>query len=638
MVSVDTVADLVARNPVPNERVLLSGLRTAGDFGAQRIVRHDPDSVAATNLGCVFGNAGTGRYLAEDCESGEVDVRWFGAVGDASTDCSDAIRSAYSWITNRFYSAVNSNYVNVLTTNTNPNLNPGTGTNLTWYRVAPAVLKFPAGIYRVTTNDLFSKQGDDPAGMAGLHIKGDSPYATTVYLDYEASTAGNYLIYNDDKLPHLRISSIAFQSASVSNSFLASIASPVARPTNLRFEDVHFLGNWDTTLYFDGDNNNSENTFIGCRWAGNFGHMMKIEDGANGNTILHLFDDCTFWQYNTTGTNFYIGGGGNVTFQNCKSGGFGEGAYHIMQRTASPGTAFPGQERLSIIGGRYETQQNTNLVFIDADISLGELTISDVTLGTQSTYFIPTNHPLIVLRNTYAVGPKVLVQNSTIPGQIQFIVGRAGVAADTARLGTRNVVFDNVEFFKHDTPDTVFLFEYLGTGTVTNAYFPHVALRNCRGNVSTTTIAIDGHVMGSRYVQWNADINWQYRQGFSPQEKAVSLRRTPGDFTFTSAEMAAGGNTNWALLPPHAIVTRVDFSVEANRFAQASMATWTVKDFSGYTYMVPYFSPTNGFTNIWIGNRYCGTAVSNRLIQLEPTSNVLQTGSTDGANCIVYYK
>ena len=79
-VSVDTIADLVARNPVPNERVLLSGFRSDGDFGPQRIVRHDPSSVSVTNLGCVYANAGSGRYLAEDCESGEVDARWFGAA------------------------------------------------------------------------------------------------------------------------------------------------------------------------------------------------------------------------------------------------------------------------------------------------------------------------------------------------------------------------------------------------------------------------------------------------------------------------------------------------------------------------------------------------------------------------------
>ena len=69
-VSVDTIADLVARKPVANERVLVAGWRTPGDWGAQRVIRHDPASVAATNLGCVFGNAGAGRYLSEDCESG----------------------------------------------------------------------------------------------------------------------------------------------------------------------------------------------------------------------------------------------------------------------------------------------------------------------------------------------------------------------------------------------------------------------------------------------------------------------------------------------------------------------------------------------------------------------------------------
>lgn len=96
-VSVDTVADLIARNPVPNERVVLSGWRTNGDMGAQRILRHDPTSVAATNLGCVFGNAGAGRYLAEDCNAGEIDVRWFGAVGDGVTDDTTALQAAISY-------------------------------------------------------------------------------------------------------------------------------------------------------------------------------------------------------------------------------------------------------------------------------------------------------------------------------------------------------------------------------------------------------------------------------------------------------------------------------------------------------------------------------------------------------------
>jgi len=94
MVSVDTVADLVARKPVPNERVILTGWRTNGDFGAHRILRHVPDSTTATNLGCVFDSFTNGRYVADDCESGEVDVRWFGAPSDGVTDATAAVADA----------------------------------------------------------------------------------------------------------------------------------------------------------------------------------------------------------------------------------------------------------------------------------------------------------------------------------------------------------------------------------------------------------------------------------------------------------------------------------------------------------------------------------------------------------------
>ena len=92
--AVNTVADLVARIPVTNERILVSGWRTQGDWGPQRVFRHDPDSVASTNMGCVFGNAGQGRYLADDCGGGEVDVRWFGWTGTNTVSDMAALTSA----------------------------------------------------------------------------------------------------------------------------------------------------------------------------------------------------------------------------------------------------------------------------------------------------------------------------------------------------------------------------------------------------------------------------------------------------------------------------------------------------------------------------------------------------------------
>lgn len=95
--SVATVADLIARRPVSNERLSVSGWRAAGDWGAQRTVRHVPSSVAATNYGAVFACAGTGRYLAEDCGSGSVDVRWF-ASGTNVANNSPYIQAAIDYV------------------------------------------------------------------------------------------------------------------------------------------------------------------------------------------------------------------------------------------------------------------------------------------------------------------------------------------------------------------------------------------------------------------------------------------------------------------------------------------------------------------------------------------------------------
>jgi len=82
LAAVNTIADLVARSTVNNERVIVAGWRTPGDWGPERIIRHDPASVEATNIGCVFASSTAGRYIADDCASGQVNVRWWGGTND----------------------------------------------------------------------------------------------------------------------------------------------------------------------------------------------------------------------------------------------------------------------------------------------------------------------------------------------------------------------------------------------------------------------------------------------------------------------------------------------------------------------------------------------------------------------------
>ena len=97
---VETVADLADIKPLSSAvsgklTVTLAGYYAAGDFGAERILHWDSSSAAAVDNGCVFAvAAGGGRFIADDCGGGSINVKWFGAVGDGATTDSSAIQAA----------------------------------------------------------------------------------------------------------------------------------------------------------------------------------------------------------------------------------------------------------------------------------------------------------------------------------------------------------------------------------------------------------------------------------------------------------------------------------------------------------------------------------------------------------------
>jgi hypothetical protein len=92
---VKTIADLVAlRIPTINNRLsaLVTGRVTEND-GAGGLFFYDASDATSTNLGTVFKPAASaGRWVRQ--YSGAVDVKWFGAVGDDSTDSYAAITNA----------------------------------------------------------------------------------------------------------------------------------------------------------------------------------------------------------------------------------------------------------------------------------------------------------------------------------------------------------------------------------------------------------------------------------------------------------------------------------------------------------------------------------------------------------------
>lgn len=93
---VPTLADLAIRPPSQlNPVVQVQGYRTIADWGAGRPVRYNATSTNAVDNGCVFATVtGVGRWEAPDCDGSRINVRYFGAYGNGTSNDLNYLRAA----------------------------------------------------------------------------------------------------------------------------------------------------------------------------------------------------------------------------------------------------------------------------------------------------------------------------------------------------------------------------------------------------------------------------------------------------------------------------------------------------------------------------------------------------------------
>ncbi|WP_158302208.1 glycosyl hydrolase family 28-related protein [Paenibacillus mesophilus] len=169
----------------------------ATDLGQEGAFRCDPaDTTSADNTGTILVTASGARF--KRIIDGQWNVKWFGAKGDGITDDSTAIQNTVEAAL-RSTAGINSSYLGV----------------------HPRIF-FPRGVYRITSNNLFSGITYTGSIKRGITYAGENMYSSVLLLE----TGGTEKwFYNNG-------------------------------PNNHKFDRIHFLD-----LGFTGDNDTKANGF-----------------------------------------------------------------------------------------------------------------------------------------------------------------------------------------------------------------------------------------------------------------------------------------------------------------------------------------------------------------------------------------
>lgn len=250
--TIDSINDLRSTTALSDEVVSVECYSVIGDGGGGTF-HWNNSSTDADNDGTIIKvtTVTTGRW--KRTYSGAVNIKWFGAKGDASTDDSSAFINAWETAT----------YFNQIITGT---------------RVSSG-LYLPSGTYVITQNKFLNNFGYQ-SGYTGLRysIFGDG-YGSSVIV-FKPSTSDAYMYdQTQEDAPvfvglDIRNLQIHFDSSNNSGSAIHGFrvyATSGSATQNFIFDSIKFKGVSDTIFLDIGGNvNGSENKFINCSF-----HTLK---------------------------------------------------------------------------------------------------------------------------------------------------------------------------------------------------------------------------------------------------------------------------------------------------------------------------------------------------------------------------
>lgn len=346
--------------------------RTILNFSGNAVSMADNPASNRTDITISTGGGGGGAAVLPPWV---INVKDYGAVGNGTTDDSDAIRAAFT-------QAIS-----------------GRGAHTSSAPTVQYSLFFPPGTYRVTKEDslIFTPETGAADQILGLTIEGCGNRVSEIFFDTtftaNSDPRRNNLITSANRLRYTRFKNLSIRSTNAANNF-AYFWSRDSDDTNYAyplygygqnqytmFENIEWRGTWNRVLGLDGDqqaNNNSEWTFRNCitdtlsNYTDAFLHVGITNPAANNQQDQFL----NFWMHDcnwaiASGTMLLFDRGGSI---NCIGGSWstigttGTITYFKMNR-GSDLTA----SRLLVEGVRFEPK-GANHKIIDCNWESGNVT------------------------------------------------------------------------------------------------------------------------------------------------------------------------------------------------------------------------------------------------------------------------
>lgn len=477
----------------------------------------------------------------------------YGAVGDGVTDCSAAFLAVMT-------AAKNAKHTMPYSLDSDP--------------VGTVSIYIPAGDYLITTNHGLLGQENMSSKVAGLRFFGEGNGISNII--FKPSAAGD-CCYNDYWL-NVQFQNLGFFAATAGCTFMHSSTTHNAQ----RYQFLSCGFNYfKYNFYLEGDNNNSEFSFINSHCFGmeDNGAWLKVPAATGSDQFLNYwFYGCTFWSTNSPLIDMEKGGHVKIYGMDVSDWAPGLSAKQYLFKLTGDNHA-SGVCALDVHGLRVEAK-NANAALLYSEWPQGNVNFDQVDWSSQA--WVYTYGDIINIKYNNVGGANYKFSNSNFAGGVNI----AFAINEWAHI--HKIVFDTCQWIQRNSPSDVVSYDTSGASPNTLPT-PPVQFINCVGEQE--------NVFGSGAAVWDCTIGYkgQLMQSLTP--RAVSVRGVYGTLS--------GTDTATIILPVGATITAIEAVSPAGAVSEGDGGSWTVATTEG--------SPTTIGTVTVSGAMSAGFAVTNTL-------------------------